>query len=697
MARSSHRSPPVKTLRLRTADLSLRAKLQMATVLAISLATLLVVSALLVNEWSLNRQSLLDKLAAQAHLIVGSTRSAVANGDPDAATEVLRKLEVCPEILSAELNRNGHSVLARFVRAVRPKSGFLAQMPVIRRILESTVQWREPVTDDGAIVGELVLTASRQGFYPMLERYVVVSAVSFGIALALASLLSRQLIGMVIYPLVRLTDLLRAVARRKDYSLRAPVGALDEVGLLAKGVNEMLAQIQIRETDLKSELQERRRAEERLDMLAYYDTVTGLPNRHFFNERLAHAINRAGPFGETTALMFIDLDNFKIINDTLGHHLGDMLLNGVGERLARALRSKDFIFRVGGDEFAVILEDVRNREHVASVAEKLISVFITPFRLEDHDIFISASIGVSLAPQDATEPTSLLRNADTAMYHAKEKGKNTYQLFETSMKGQAANRLNLENSLRRALEKHEFVVHYQPQVDMITRRICGAEALVRWQHPERGMVGPGEFIPIAEETGLIVPLGEWVLRTACAQVAQWEDEGLGSLAIAVNLAGRQFQDDDLVEKVIQVVWETGLDAQLLELELTESTLMDNSRSNMRKLTLLRAAGIRFSIDDFGTGYSSMNYLKRFPISKLKIDQTFVDGLPDNQEDAGITTAIIALAQSLRLQVVAEGVETREQWQFLQEKGCDTIQGYLVSRPLPADQFRGLLIDGWSEE
>jgi diguanylate cyclase (GGDEF)-like protein len=686
----------MKRLRRRVADLSLRAKLQLATMLAISLATLLVFFALLANEWSLNRQGLLDKLSSQAHIIASGSRTAVASGDAATALEILRSLDVAPEILRAELRRAGHGVFARFERPVRQEAGMLARLPLIGRLAEATVDWREPVTVDGAVIGELTLTASRHGFYVMLERYVLVSAVAFGGALLVAVMLSRQLIGLVIHPLVRLTDLLRAVARRKDYSLRAPVGGLDEIGLLAKGVNEMLSQIQSRETDLKSELLERRRAEERLDLLAYYDTVTGLPNRHFFNERLIHALNRAGPFGETTALMFIDLDNFKIINDTLGHHLGDMLLNGVGERLARALRSKDFIFRVGGDEFAVILEDVRNREHVASVAEKLIGVFITPFRLEDHEIFISASIGVSLAPQDATEPTSLLRNADTAMYHAKEKGKNTYQLFESSMKGQALNRLNIENSLRRALEKHEFVVLYQPQVDLKTRRICGAEALVRWQHPERGMVGPGEFIPIAEETGLIVQLGEWVLRTACAQVARWEDEGLGALSIAVNLSGRQFQDDDLVEKVIQVVWETGLDAPLLELELTESTLMDNSRSNMRKLTLLRAAGIRFSIDDFGTGYSSMNYLKRFPISKLKIDQTFIDGLPDNQEDAGITTAIIALAQSLRLEVVAEGVETREQLQFLQEKGCNSVQGYLISRPVAAAEFRALLIDGWTE-
>jgi len=674
----------------------MRAKLQVVTLVATAVAIVLVYLVLFVGECLLERRAFLDELALQARIVAGSSRAAVASGDSAAIKGALRTLAPAQEILRAEMRGSDHSLLGSFENPQAIPTQVPASFPLIGDLADGTVQWHEPVLLNGAPIGELTVTAARPRLYPLFRRRLPAVALSFAAALLLALLLSRQLVGFVIYPLIRLTDLLRAVARRKDYSLRAPVGGLDEVGLLAKGINDMLTQIQSRESDLKSELTERRRAEERLDLLAYYDTVTGLPNRHFFNERLVHALKRAGPFGETTALMFIDLDNFKIINDTLGHHLGDLLLNGVGDRLARALRSKDFIFRVGGDEFAVILEDVRNREHVASVAEKLIGVFITPFRLEDHEIFISASIGVSLAPQDATEPNALLRHADTAMYHAKEKGKNTYQLFESSMKGQALNRLKLENSLRRALERREFVVVYQPQVDLRTRAICGAEALVRWQDPERGLVGPADFIPIAEETGLIVQLGEWVLRTACTQAAQWEDEGLGTITIAVNLSGRQFQDDDLVEKVIQVVWETGLDAQLLELELTESTLMDNSRSNMRKLTLLRAAGIRFSIDDFGTGYSSMNYLKRFPISKLKIDRTFVDGLPENQEDAGITTAIIALAQSLRLEVVAEGVENREQLQFLEQRGCHSIQGYLVSRPVSAEDFRELLLRGWQE-
>jgi diguanylate cyclase (GGDEF)-like protein len=672
-------------------NLSIKTKLQLVVVATTAAASLLVLGLLIGNEFSLHRQHFVDKLNVQADMLVNSSKPAVISRDKAALADLLLSLETSPDVLSAKLQASDGAVLAEFEQSSTvAASGFCDWLESLG-LISTRLELGRRIEESGEVFGKLILVADLRGLYASMEHFAAMAAIS-GVAILLVALgLLGRFVGSVIGPLAQLTDLVRTVIRKKDYSLRARVSSLDEVGALSKGFNELLSQIQRREGDLQSELGERKRAEERLDLLAYYDTVTGLPNRHFFNERLIHALNRALPFGESTALMFIDLDNFKVINDTLGHQLGDTLLNGVGDRLAGVLRSKDFIFRVGGDEFAVILEDVRSREHAASVADKLVNVFTLPFVVDHHEIFISASIGVSLAPEDAAEPTALLRNADTAMYYAKGKGKNTYQVFQDAMKVKALNRLNLENKLRRALEKDEFILYYQPQYDLLRKRIIGAEALVRWNQPEHGLISPAEFIPIAEETGLIVPLGEWVLRTACAQVAEWEAIGLGTdFSIAVNLSGRQFQDDGLVEKVMQVVWETGLDAQLLELELTESTLMDNSPSNMRKLTLLRTAGIRFSIDDFGTGYSSMNYLKRFPISKLKIDRSFVDGLHESQEDQGITTAIIALAESLKLDVIAEGVETQEQAAFLKEKGCPYIQGYLISKPLPSDMFFELL-------
>ena len=672
-------------------NLSINIKLQAVTLLISGAALTLVFVFLFSHEYFLFRQNLLDKLAVRSELVVSGSSDAMAARDHAAAQRILQALMVAPDVVSAELRLADGSVLAAFERPDPAPESLLLDWLESHGLIDTRLLFRRPIRSEDASLGELTVLGDLRSVYLSMGDFLVVAGLACLLVLILALLVLQRFVRSIAMPLDRLTRLVRAVIREKDYSLRAAVTSRDEVGALSLGVNEMLSQIQRRESDLQSELLVRKQAEERLDQLAYYDTVTGLPNRHFFNERLIHALNRALPFGESTALMFIDLDNFKIINDTLGHQLGDNLLNRVGERLATVLRSKDLIFRVGGDEFAVILEDVRSREHVASVADKLVNVFNKPLSVEHQEIFISASIGVSLAPEDAAEPTSLLRNADTAMYYAKGKGKNTYQLFQQAMKGQALNRLALENSMRRALERQEFVVHYQPQYDLLSKRVLGVEALVRWMHPEKGLISPAEFIPIAEETGLIVPLGEWVLRTGCAQAASWDAQGLGALSIAVNLSGRQFQDEGLVEKVIQVVWETGLDAQLLELELTESTVMDNSPANLRKLTLLRAAGIRLSIDDFGTGYSSMNYLKRFPINKLKIDRSFVDGLPDQPENLGITTAIIALAQSLKLEVIAEGVETQEQADALLARGCPHIQGYLISRPLPAAELEQFLV------
>jgi diguanylate cyclase (GGDEF)-like protein len=428
-----------------------------------------------------------------------------------------------------------------------------------------------------------------------------------------------------------------------------------------------------------------RRAEGKVRRLAYHDSLTGLPNRVRFLDHVSHTLQRHGRENRQLAILFLDLDRFKLINDTLGHNIGDELLKAVGMRITHALRGSDMLARLGGDEFTVVLEDLPAPKIAGVVAGKICKTLGTPFSIGGHEIFVGISIGISLFPSDGANVSSLLKNADTAMYRAKKNG-NGFLYYEEGMGSTFSKKLLLENSLRRALERNEMEVFYQPKYSLERNCTIGAEALVRWRHPSEGLISPLHFIPLAEESGLIIPIGEWVMRTACAQIKKWLDAGFPDLTIAVNLSVRQIVQANFVEVVARVIHETGIPAHLLELEITESVLMENAKEAMQSLQQLRDMGVTLAVDDFGTGYSSFAYLKRLPISVLKIDRTFIrdiDALPD---DAAIVTGMIVLAHTLRLQVVAEGVETATQEAFLREKGCDMIQGYYLSEPIPAAQF-----------
>ncbi|MDP2674960.1 MAG: PAS domain S-box protein [Dehalococcoidia bacterium] len=438
------------------------------------------------------------------------------------------------------------------------------------------------------------------------------------------------------------------------------------------------------------DITERKAAEETIRHLAYHDGLTGLPNRTLFEDRLTVTLAQGRRKRRLAAIMFLDLDRFKVVNDTVGHAMGDRLLQSVAERLKGLVREGDTVARVGGDEFTVLLPDVGRVEDAVEVADRILETLRQPWRLNDHEFHITTSIGIAMCPGDGEDAESLLRNADTAMYRAKDRGRDNYKLYAPAMNSRIAERLALENSLRHALERGEFVVHYQPQVNIETGRIVGVEALVRWQHPERGLVSPLEFIPVAEETGLIVPLGAWVLRTACAQNRAWQDAGLPPMRMAVNLSARQFQRRDLLDTVASALAETGLPPQYLQLEITEGAAMQDVDLTLAILRELREAGVQISIDDFGTGHSSLSYLKRFPIDVIKIDQSFVQDLTIDPNNAAIASTIIVMAHALNLTVIAEGVETAEQLAFLRERECDEMQGFLFSRPAPAPELDQML-------
>ncbi len=446
----------------------------------------------------------------------------------------------------------------------------------------------------------------------------------------------------------------------------------------------------------------RKRAEERIRFLAYNDALTKLPNRLFFDERLANTLHEARQQDRPVTILYFDVDRFKRINDSLGHDAGDELLCAVANRLSKLLDDHDVVSldhsrplggilaRLGGDEFALALDDVTQIMEIRRVAQGILDIFSEPFTLGEQDVFCSTSIGISQYPRDGEDVHTLLKNADTAMYHAKDAGRNNYKFYNVSMSPVTVSRLDLERDLRNALDRNEFEIHYQPQVDIRTGRIFGAEALLRWHHAERGPISPADFIPLAEETGLIIPIGQWVLNEACKQAKSWHDAGFTEFKVAVNLSERQFRQNTLVLVVSQALAKSGLDPAALELELTEGTIMRSAEDTVFTLTELKAMGMHISVDDFGTGYSSLSYLKRFPIDVIKIDRSFVKDITVDPDDAAITASIIAMARSLKRDVIAEGVETMEQAHALRDRGCSYMQGFLFSRPLKAELMLDML-------
>jgi diguanylate cyclase (GGDEF)-like protein len=552
--------------------------------------------------------------------------------------ELLSREPIVLEDEAANVRDLKGNVLAKVGRSPDP--------PVLRRT--------RAMHDSGAVVGRIEVERSLRGLI-------------YGTAIAA---LMGLLLGAALFTTLRVLPL-RALRRVTD-ELEKNVAELDQSNTL-----------------LRQEMAQRQLAAERAEYLAYYDSLTALPNRSMFSKLLNQAISLARRGTTQLAVLFVDLDRFKNINDTLGHDAGDLLLQEVGKRLQACLRESDTVSRLGGDEFVVLLPALRDAADAGVVARKILATIGKSFVALGQEFRVTASVGISTYPKDGDDEQSLMKNADIAMYQAKEDGKNNFQFYSLQMNTHSFERLALESSLRRALEHDEFRLHYQPKVDAHGGGIVGIEALLRWQHPELGMVAPAKFIPMAEETGLIVSIGKWVLRTACTQNVAWQQSGLPRLNMAVNLSRRQFSDEDLLRDVTSILRETGMSPALLELEITESTLMHDVDKAMSVLKAFRDLGVRLAIDDFGTGYSSLSNLRQFPVNSIKIDGSFIRDL-SNQADRGIAEAIITMGRTLSMTVVAEGVETKAQADFLRERSCDEFQGFYFSKAVTGDKFAQLL-------
>jgi diguanylate cyclase (GGDEF)-like protein/PAS domain S-box-containing protein len=487
-----------------------------------------------------------------------------------------------------------------------------------------------------------------------------------------------------------------------DHRIVLPNGSEFVVNLQAEGIfDDHLKALTIVGT--AQDISERKRSEREIHRLAYYDSLTGLPNRVLFKDRVAHAIAHARRYQYHLALLFLDLDRFKMINDTLGHNIGDLLLKHVADRLMESVRHSDSIgrttdtaqtyelARLGGDEFTVLLTNLRDVQDASRVARRILEALARPFSVGGHEVFVTVSIGIAIFPADGDSVDALLKNSDTAMYHAKEQGRNNFQYYSNAMNAEANERLLLEGEVRHATEREEFVVYYQPQIDLRSGRIVGAEALLRWQHPQRGLLTPAEFLQAASDTGMIRTIDEWVLRTACRQNRVWQQRGLVVPSVSINVSNSLFHGATLLKAVEDMFAETGLAPDCLELELTESVAMRNVDTSIMVLQQLKTMGVQLAIDDFGTGYSSLSYLQRLPVNRVKIDQSFIRELLSRVQPVPIVRAIIAMAHSLQLEVLAEGVEDERQRSILLAEGCDQAQGYLFGRPAPAEEFEKLLL------
>lgn len=685
----------IKHIHRALSRLSIQNKFLVINITATTSALLFAIIMAAHNEYTTNRDSIIKTLNIQAKMVGNNATAAIVFNDTKGSREILQGFSSTPEVQVAIMFGNNDKVLSRYIKKgteLRPNKieELLKKVESISQdininttgfVFNTKVDITQNIHFENKRIGSIFIRADLSNLLDDIANYLIHTMTMGLIALVIATLLLIKLRKSITQPIQKLTRLMDTVTYNNDYSIRSDNNSSDEIGVLSQNFNKMLSHIQLNDEKLAHELSEGSIVQEHLDKLAYYDLTTDLPNRHFFQERLDKAVERAVTTQKKMVLLFLDLDNFKIVNDTLGHKTGDQLLKQASARLSNVLRRDDYICRVGGDEFAIIIEDIDEIDVTEIVIDKCLDAFSNPFVFDDKKFFIGVSIGASVCPDDATTANSLLVNSDIAMYEAKVRGKNNYQFFSPEMNEAQNKKYQLESELRHAIKKNQLELYYQPQINTRDGKLNGVEALMRWNHPTKGIISPEKFIPVAEETGLILSLGEWLINTACNQGKLITTFGPDKLTIAINISGIQIQEESFIDQISNALNNSGLEPSQLEIELTESTLMEDSEFIINKMKQLQQLGTHISIDDFGTGYSSMSYLKSFPISKLKIDKSFISGLPKSSEDAAITRAIIAMAHGMRIKVVAEGVEHSDQVDFLRSCECDVIQGYYYAKPM----------------
>lgn len=653
--------------------------------IAVVIITLLFASTMaVVNEYRNQRNFFQESIQVQAKIVANNTIAALVFKDKKSASRILQAFTVSLDIHTAIIHDDSGKIFARYIK--NKKGNSVANIKKLSSIFNDQIHIYEPITFENENIGSLYIQADTSGIYADIINYLIYTVIIAAICLAFASLLLFKLSKNITQPLLKLTELMQTVIKNNDYSIRIENQSEDEIGILSEGFNKMLAYIQLNDERLAHELSERYKTEEHLDKLAYYDVTTSLPNRHSFHKQLDEAVTRAKITNQKMVLLFLDLDNFKKVNDTAGHKTGDKLLKQASSRLSSTLRTNDYMCRIGGDEFAIIIENVNDMHAVSIVTKKCIESLSNPFELDGKIFFIGVSIGISICPDDTCNSNDLLINADMAMYEAKTQGKNNYQYYNPEMNRKHSHKFQIESDLRHAISKDQLELHYQSQIDSKTEKVVGFEALMRWQHPEKGYISPEVFIPIAEKTGLILPLGKWLIDTACKHTSELLNSGLTDFTTAINISGIQIRDKLFIKNITESLHKFDLNPKYLEIELTESTLMNDSELVIQKVNELKKLGIKIAIDDFGTGFSSMSYLKSFPVSKLKIDKDFITGLPNSNEDIAIIRAIIAMSHGLNIDVIAEGVERKNQVTILKDYNCDMFQGFYYSKPIPFEEL-----------
>lgn len=671
-------------------------KLQVVNLAIISLVTLLTtlfLSLFLYSSLQGNYEKYSRTLAA---LLAESVNSALVFNDPKGATEILSKLRKVEDIVHAEIYDKDGQLFASYIMTgnvfIAP-STFDPKLALhgfkLGSLNLNIVQPVLSIASEKDQIGTIWLQMSLRAAYTQLVFQIGILLLLGLLSLALIAFALNKLQVSITLPLVTLASAMKKMSKLGDFTLQTSITSQDEIGELSGVFNRMAHEISKRESSLNAELIERRRIEEKLSKMANFDAVTGLPNRHSFNNQIERALLNYKYENECFALFYIDLDNFKFVNDTFGHQAGDCLLSTVAERLRFSLRAEDFVARLGGDEFVVLVGNHSDISHIDTIAQKIITNLRIPFVIEEREIFIGASIGITICPDNGETSEVLQSQADSAMYQAKNMGKNNFQYYQAELRNAQENRLKVEADLRRALERNEIVPYYQPIMDIATGRIAGFETLVRWIKADGTIINPDDFIPLAEELGLIIDIGAFVMQASAVQTLEWVKQ-YGRICTAVNFSSKQFKLHDLADTVISTLKNVGLAHQYFEMEITESVLMDNTGNSMETLQQLSQQGISISIDDFGTGYSSLSYLTNFPVNKLKIDKSFVSKLPNDKNAHAVVSAILGIAHSLYLNVVAEGIETQEQLDCLAKLGCQFGQGYFFSRPVPASKAGELL-------